>query len=831
MRRLLRHTAAALVLAALAVLLQAAAPGFAPVTAAAAQDQVPIDYAGWERDAARAESLISDTRATSEALDDLRTRVVGWRTRLSEAQSASSARIETLRTQIAALGPAPADGATESPLIAQRRAELGDQLARIEAPGIAAAEALGRAEGIVREIDRIQRERQARALLRLLPTPLNPVNWPAGFAVLDQGMRTLWTEATQAWADPKGRTRLRNNLPVVILLLSIAVVLVLKGPGFMERLTARLQRMVLRARHVAAALVSLGQVILPVAGTVLLTTAVIATGMTGPRSTALLVALPEAAFALFATLWLGYWLFPPRDEAADRGAVLTDRPAEGRFLTRSIGLVLALELLRRAFTTEVRPPLSLAAQAVWGAPMVFIAAVFILRLGLLLRQGAQIRTGEAEVLFRTRLIGLAGTATVAVSVLAPVLAAVGYIAAANALIWPTILSLGLTGFIILLQRFGTDIYLAVTGGDESQRDALIPVLLGFALAVMALPLFALIWGARSADLAETWARFLAGVSIGGTRISPTAFLTFAVVFAAGYTVTRLLQGALRSSVLPRTRLDKGSQNAVGVGVGYLGVFLAALLAINAAGIDLSSLAIVAGALSVGLGFGLQNIVQNFVSGIILLVERPVSEGDMIEVGGKMGIVRAISVRSTRIETFDRTELIVPNGDLITGVVTNWTRNNQTSRLVVPLSVAFGTDTRRVCVILREIADAQPAVLIDPEPSVAFMGFGADGMNFELRAIVSDVNFKGDVQTEILHCVVERFAAEGIEIPFPQRDLWLRNPDALAGLGPVQGRTAAAAAGRSAPADPAGPQAGAAAAPAAPAAIRNDPREGEDPDRS
>jgi potassium efflux system protein len=739
------------------------------------------DYDAWRQVAQRIEALLDQPNASSDALTDARVELVSFRSRFLSAQDANQARIATVREQIAALGPAPEDGASEAVEIAARRSELGEQLAALQAPGIAAQEAFRRADGLIRTIDTMLRERDAEALLTLWPSPVNPVNWVAAADAIWGTTFTFVTQVIGATEDPARIREFQSNLPIALILLVFSVFVLWRGRGWIERFVSRLldDSGSRRSKRLLARIMSLAQIIIPVTALFALALALELTSLLGDVGSETTTGLLAGGTIYFISRWAGRQVFPVADTATAPVNLTSARRREGRFWTNMIGAALGLYEI----VTSYLPPenQSDAANAVISFPLIAFSGLVLFRLGMILRLHNRAEEAPVEIRFMDRMIPLLGAAAMTIGIGAPVFAAIGYVQAAEALVFPAVGSLGMIVGLLFVMQLVEDIYLLFLRSETLEGDAaLIPSLINFALVILSLPLFALTWGVRPTELLELWQLLREGFRIGDTRISPTNILSFVVVFTIGYTITRILQGALGTSVLPKTKIDKGGQKAIISGTGYIGIFAAALIAISTAGIDLSGLAIVAGALSVGIGFGLQNIVSNFISGLILLIERPVAEGDWIEVGGTMGVVRSISVRSTVIETFDRTDVVVPNADLISGTVTNWTRYNKLGRLTIKVGVAYGSDTRKVERILREIGEAQPLALLDPRPSVIFMGFGADALEFELRVVISDVSLSMAVRTEIHHQIAERFMSEGIEIPFAQRDIWLRNPEALRG---------------------------------------------------
>ena len=287
------------------------------------------------------------------------------------------------------------------------------------------------------------------------------------------------------------------------------------------------------------------------------------------------------------------------------------------------------------------------------------------------------------------------------------------------------------------------------------------------LVIAAPLLIAAVWISPFGEFWPEVRRLLSGVTIGGVTISFSDLLVALAVFAVILALTRLGQRFLTNRVLPETGFDSGVQNSLSAGFGYIGIILAAIFGISALGIDLSNIALIAGALSVGIGFGLQAIVSNFVSGIILLIERPIKVGDWVLVGSNEGTVKRITVRSTELTTFQRASVIIPNSDFISNAVVNWTHKDTYGRIEVAVGVAYGSDVEKVRQILLDCAQKHEMVLTSPEPFVIFMNFGNSSLDFELRCFTNDVSYRLRISSDLRFAIDKAFREQGIEIPFPQ----------------------------------------------------------------
>lgn len=258
-----------------------------------------------------------------------------------------------------------------------------------------------------------------------------------------------------------------------------------------------------------------------------------------------------------------------------------------------------------------------------------------------------------------------------------------------------------------------------------------------------------------------------------TKIVPKNILAGLLVFAVVLSISVWLKARLERQWLRNIGMDRGSRDAVVTLTGYMGMIIAVLMGLTAAGVSFAGLALVAGALSVGIGFGLQNIVNNFISGLILLFERPIHSGDYISVGDVEGTVKRISIRSTEIETLHRTNVIVPNSQLISGQVTNWVLHDSFGVIHVPIGVAYGSDTKLIKELLLEVAQEHKEIISRPnlqQPTVRFKGFGDSSLDFVLVTLVKSVTKRFDIISELNFAIDEKFKQHNITIPFPQRDL-------------------------------------------------------------
>jgi len=747
-------------------------------TSTFAQSDLSTQMAEWSATSKRAEDVLASGQASTPAMEQLRAQLVTQRAAIMAVEQAALGTLSGMQKELAALGPVPADGSTEAPEIATRRASLNQDIALRSIPLLAAQAARTRAEGLASAISISLRRRFTDGLIERGPTPVDPTLWLPAIQDLANYSSRVAVEVIKTTTADGSVIVLKQKLPLILFLIAIGVGLLVGFRRGFRNLVNRGAAYIVAGGSRQVFLSYLASPIKSALGVAALVYAITISDINGIAGSAIVNNLPIIAAVIIGGPWLGRAFFlslgDPSMKFARRGWRL------GLLLGLFYGLEIALLAIAAAgdFTRETR--------AVLQFPIIIAAGIVFVRFSQLVLQffkyKSQLDGVDSDEKINSLIVSVSRILT-ALGYAVPIVAGIGYFAGSQFLVFPTMETLALGGSFVVVFALVNTMFDALGGADDTEllRDPirLIPVFIGFLLAFAAVPLLALIWGASANDLRDVWVWLNDGVSIGNSQFSLSDFVLFVFVFSIGITLTRIVQRIVKKTVLPRTHLDIGGRSAITTGLGYVGIFFAALASISATGLDLSNLAIVAGALSVGVGFGLQTIVSNFVSGIILLIERPIKEGDWIVAGGFEGIVRKISVRATLVDTFDRSAVIIPNSELIASSVQNWTAPDMSGRIKIPVGVAYGTNPELVQNILLELGRAHPHVSLYPEPKVIFQNFGASALEFELRVFLDDINNSLDVHSDINFQIAARFDAEGIEIPFDQSDVTLKNVDEIA----------------------------------------------------
>ncbi|MGQ9498766.1 MAG: mechanosensitive ion channel family protein [Dissulfurimicrobium sp.] len=355
-------------------------------------------------------------------------------------------------------------------------------------------------------------------------------------------------------------------------------------------------------------------------------------------------------------------------------------------------------------------------------------------------------------------------------------------------------SLILLGLLRFIRRWGHDGFVGLSEGlrpwQISLRENLgirkgevfpgliwLRFMIDIAIWSMAGLLLLLVWGVTGFGYVRVSSLLLEGFEAGSIKIVPFRILLGGFVFFILWLSFRLIKVKIEKKWLPNLEIVSDAGDGLITIIRYAGFVMAAVIALSIAGVDMSNLAIIAGALSVGVGFGLQNIVNNFVSGLILIFEKPIKKGDWIVAGGTEGHVKRIGVRSTVVRTFDNADTIIPNSELISNQVTNWMLDERSGRVRINIGIAYGSDTALVKRLLLDVVHAHPDVIKDgslPPPKVWFMEFGDSSLNFQLNFYIKNINDRFDVRSDIMFDIDRLFRENGIEIPFPQRDIHIRD---------------------------------------------------------
>ena len=760
------------------------------------------------------ETVLERPGAIQEGIEGIRRRVEAVAEKAIAIKAAATQGAEERMRLLQALGTRPAE--TEAPepsRVETERNKLEATIAEYRGRIKSANVILARVDTLRKRLARAEFDIVARILGQRLETPLAPGLISDALSRVPRQLARFKNRIDRWWEDIEFSRRQFGTLMwwLVLLVFVVAVIVPTRtwllhryGPDHRDESPSFTRRF----RVMLA--VGFGNVVLPVVSIVglyivLLKSAGMTTSVremastsmvtlcqyfliTGLSSAALSPRFPEwrissftdeSAIRLFRSIRLFAIVLVVVDLA---GILFTEPQAAGRTAE-----LLAMDVTRDALHT------------LFGAVALTVIALSMINI---LRPGnwqfVQVdELGQSSVASPGRLVRIFRSVTEAGLLLSAGAALVGYVNLGIFLAQRIVQSLALVAFAYLLRAF-----IAATCRQAVQEDsdvgALLRGKLGYSgtgatrlifwvilavdivLSIAVIIALLLIWGVQAADIQATTSKLLYGINIGDYTLSlidvGVALATFVVLFF----VVRLFQGFLSNRVFAQTVPDVGVRDALTTGIGYAGIIIAAFIAISTLGLELSQLAIIFGALSVGIGFGLQHVVNNFVSGLILLMHRPIKAGDWIVVGQHEGYVKKVNVVATEIQTFDNAAVIVPNSQLVSSEVLNWTHKSTVARVVVTVGVSYESDPRQVHDILMGCAQDLDEVLRTPAPTVVFRDFGDSAMIFQLRFFIRQADYMLLTASDLRFAIADAFREAGIVIPYPQRDIHIKTPGFVGG---------------------------------------------------
>jgi potassium efflux system protein len=746
---------------------------------------------------------LRDPRMDDEGFAALRADLDRLRVQASAERDQFRQAATSTQSQLDALGPAPAAGQPrEAAAVTESRRQLAVRLQSAQDSTKQAELALTRIIALQDEVADEARRQFTRQLLYRGVSPFNPDFWRSGFGDIGAISTPVLAVPAQWWAADEGRRPGHSTLLQIVIVVALASALLIPTQRWLRRhygIHSENEDPSPVRRTIAAFTVLIGYTAMPLV--VLWAAYGVLVGndwLTGLVGSMVLMLMQAVSTALLA-YGLAHATLAPRQPVW----ALIPLPERERktLLRRTVAFAIGMILLAVLVAPSRVPDFGFA-----GRNMVIAAVALFLFVANLAFSDPRLWRSLPDEWRPLRLLAglIFGLNLIALAALL-----LGYYGAAAFLSYGLLgsaLSLGAYALVRIAIRDGLANLaenpdsrfriwrqsLGLSGPMSTTSQLLLGLLADMVLFLLLLAGLAVSWGVSRATLISYTLELFYGVTIGPVTISLGNILTAVVVLVIGIGITRLLSGGLNSRLETQAGIDPGVRNSMVTGLTYAGYLLAIVAGVGVVGLDLSNLAIIAGALSVGIGFGLQNIVNNFVSGLILLIERPVKVGDWVVVGTREGYVRRINVRSTEIETFPRASVIIPNSELISQSVMNWTHRNRLGRIDIQISLSYNADLEKAREVLLKCLTEHPDILSMPAPVVIFREFEAGTLLFALRGHISDVEKRHIIESDLRFAIHKALKESGVGLPYGgPNTLHLadieRLEKALGGLRAAQGR--------------------------------------------